>query len=56
MRITRYERSHLPGVLALCTAKGWPTGAQRIDLITDTAEDFYASLPHRTFTGFRVYP
>jgi GNAT superfamily N-acetyltransferase len=32
------------------------TGAQRIDLVTDTAEAFYASLPHRTFTGFRLYP
>jgi ribosomal protein S18 acetylase RimI-like enzyme len=32
------------------------TGAQRIDLITDTAEAFYASLPHQTFTGFRIYP
>ena len=32
------------------------TGAQRIDLVTDTADAFYASLPHRTFTGFRIYP
>ena len=32
------------------------TGAQRIDLVTDTAQDFYASLPHHTFTGFRIYP
>jgi ribosomal protein S18 acetylase RimI-like enzyme len=32
------------------------TGAQRIDLLTDTAEDFYASFDHRTFTGFRIYP
>jgi GNAT superfamily N-acetyltransferase len=32
------------------------TGAQRIDLVTDTAEYFYASLPHKKFTGFRVYP
>jgi GNAT superfamily N-acetyltransferase len=32
------------------------TGAQRIDLVTDTAEAFYASLPHRTFSGFRIYP
>ncbi len=37
MRITQYEHSHLPGVLALCTA-----------------EAFYASLPHRPYTGFRV--
>jgi ribosomal protein S18 acetylase RimI-like enzyme len=33
------------------------TGAQRIDLVTEgTAEDFYASLPHHTFSGFRIYP
>jgi ribosomal protein S18 acetylase RimI-like enzyme len=32
------------------------TGAQRIDLVTDTAQDFYASLPHHTFSGFRIYP
>lgn len=32
------------------------TGAQRIDLVTDTADEFYASLPHRKFTGFRIYP
>jgi len=126
MTITQYEHSHLPGVLALCTAEEWPifpadpdrahavltapgvtsvvaldgtevigfayllsdshvqahlslmavsrsrrrqgigralleyaaplTGAQRIDLVTDTAEAFYASLPHRPYTGFRLYP
>ncbi|MFB6724690.1 GNAT family N-acetyltransferase [Kribbella sp. NPDC056345] len=33
------------------------TGAQRIDLVTDTAENFYASYEHhRTFSGFRIYP
>lgn len=32
------------------------TGAQRIDLVTDTAEDFYSSFDHRTFSGFRIYP
>ncbi|WP_427895140.1 GNAT family N-acetyltransferase [Kribbella sp. GL6] len=32
------------------------TGAQRIDLVTDTAEDFYVSFEHRTFSGFRIYP
>jgi len=33
------------------------TGAQRIDLVTDTAEAFYSSYEHhRTFTGFRIYP
>ena len=32
------------------------TGAQRIDLVTDTAEAFYTSFEHRTFSGFRIYP
>ncbi|MEV4261686.1 GNAT family N-acetyltransferase [Kribbella sp. NPDC049584] len=32
------------------------TGAQRIDLVTDTAEAFYKSFQHRTFSGFRIYP
>lgn len=32
------------------------TGAQRVDLVTDTAEAFYASFPHHTFQGFRIYP
>jgi ribosomal protein S18 acetylase RimI-like enzyme len=124
--IAQYEHAHLPGVLALCEAEGWPslpadadrarkiltapgvttvvaldgdlvvgfaylqsdgylqahlsqmavhrdhrrkgigramleyaaplTGAQRIDLVTDEASDFYASFPHHTFKGFRIYP
>ena len=32
------------------------TGAQRVDLVTGSAEDFYSSFDHRTFTGFRIYP
>lgn len=32
------------------------TGAMRVDLVTDTAEDFYSSFEHRTFSGFRIYP
>lgn len=32
------------------------TGAQRVDLVTDSANDFYASFEHRTFSGFRIYP
>ena len=27
-----------------------------VDLVTDTAEDFYSSFEHRTFSGFRIYP
>lgn len=29
-------------------------GAHRMDLLTDTTEDFYERLPHRRFTGFRL--
>ena len=38
-------------VLALAEA-----GGVRIDLITDTAPDFYAALPHRRLDGFRIWP
>ncbi len=32
------------------------SGAQRIDLITEKAEGFYRSLPHKECFGFRIYP
>lgn len=32
------------------------TGAQRIDLVTDSAEDFYSSFDHKKLSGFRIYP
>lgn len=31
-------------------------GGLRIDLVTDHAEAFYASLPHFRMAGFRLYP
>jgi ribosomal protein S18 acetylase RimI-like enzyme len=31
-------------------------GGRRIDLVTDTAPDFYAALPHRRMQGFRIWP
>ena len=31
-------------------------GGVRIDLITDTAPEFYAALPHRRMDGFRIWP
>lgn len=31
-------------------------GGARIDLVTDTASDFYASLTHQPHQGFRIYP
>ena len=27
-----------------------------MDLITDTAQGFYASFAHKRMTGFRIYP
>ena len=31
-------------------------GGIRIDLVTDSAPDFYAALPHHRLEGFRIYP
>jgi ribosomal protein S18 acetylase RimI-like enzyme len=31
-------------------------GGQRIDLVTDSATNFYQALPHRRMDGFRVWP
>ena len=31
-------------------------GGIRIDLITDSAPEFYAALPHHRLEGFRIYP
>lgn len=31
-------------------------GGLRVDLITETAETFYSSLPHFRLSGFRLYP
>ena len=31
-------------------------GGERIDLVTDSAEEFYSALPHRRMAGFRIYP
>lgn len=31
-------------------------GGLRVDLITDSAEEFYASFPHFRLAGFRLYP
>jgi ribosomal protein S18 acetylase RimI-like enzyme len=38
-------------VLALTEAGGY-----RVDLLTDTAPEFYEALPHRRLEGFRVFP
>jgi ribosomal protein S18 acetylase RimI-like enzyme len=40
------------GLLALAFEH---VGASRMDLITDSAEDFYRSMPHKEKPGFRIY-
>lgn len=32
------------------------SGAQRLDLLTDDAQDFYRSFSHQEKSGFRIYP
>jgi ribosomal protein S18 acetylase RimI-like enzyme len=32
------------------------TRTKRMDLITDTAQAFYAAFPHKKMAGFRIYP
>ena len=32
------------------------THTKRMDLITDSAETFYAAFEHRRIHGFRIYP
>jgi hypothetical protein len=32
------------------------SGADRIDLVTETATEFYRSFRHRTMNGYRIYP
>jgi len=31
-------------------------GGLRVDLVTDSADDFYRALPHRRLEGYRLYP
>ncbi len=41
---------------ALLAAGLAKAGGMRVDLVTDSADAFYAALPHRRMDGFRVYP
>lgn len=31
-------------------------GGKRVDLTTDSADEFYQSFKHRRFSGYRIYP
>jgi ribosomal protein S18 acetylase RimI-like enzyme len=42
--------------LALLRAALARAGGIRIDLITETAPEFYAAMRHRRLEGFRIYP
>ena len=32
------------------------SGAERVDLVTNSAPEFYETFRHRRFNGFRIYP
>ena len=49
-----YRRRGIARLLVVATFQA--TGTKRMDLITDSAEDFYASFEHKRMTGFRIYP
>ncbi|MFI5708623.1 GNAT family N-acetyltransferase [Kribbella sp. NPDC051620] len=52
-----HERYRRKGIGRELVEYAFPlTGAQRMDLVTDDAGDFYRSFDHRTFEGFRIYP
>lgn len=40
----------------LVSAVATAAGVSRIDVLVDDATAFYQSLPHRSMTGFRLYP
>ncbi len=41
---------------ALVEAAFTESGVQRLDLVTDDADRFYESFPHRSKRGYRIYP
>ncbi len=49
-----HRRRGIARLLVLATFQA--AGAKRMDLITDSAEEFYESFAHRRMTGYRIYP
>ncbi len=49
-----HRRRGIARLLVVATFQA--TGTKRMDLITDAAEEFYASFAHRRMSGFRLYP
>jgi ribosomal protein S18 acetylase RimI-like enzyme len=49
-----HRRRGIARLLTVATFQA--TGTLRMDLITDTAQDFYGTFEHRRMHGFRIYP
>lgn len=49
-----HRRRGIARLLTVATFQS--TGTLRMDLITDSAPEFYESFPHKTMTGYRLYP
>lgn len=49
-----HRRRGIARLLTVATFQS--TGTLRMDLITDSAPEFYTSFPHKTMTGYRLYP
>jgi ribosomal protein S18 acetylase RimI-like enzyme len=49
-----HRRRGIARLLVVATFQA--TGTKRMDLITDSAEEFYGGFPHKRMSGFRIYP
>jgi ribosomal protein S18 acetylase RimI-like enzyme len=49
-----HRRRGIARLLVVATFQS--TRTLRMDLITDSADGFYESFPHKQMTGFRIYP
>jgi hypothetical protein len=57
VEIVPYEDAHADGIARLLTVATFQaTGTIRMDLITDSAPEFYEAFEHRRMHGFRIYP
>lgn len=49
-----HRRRGIARLLVVATFQA--TGTKRMDLITDSGEQFYESFEHKRMSGFRIYP
>ena len=49
-----HRRRGIARLLVVATFQA--TRTKRMDLITDSAEEFYEAFPHKRMAGFRIYP